>query len=194
MQSASKPSISAEDVAARAEHEKRMEQFKPPSSFFDVWRKDPVIATGASITIGILAAGLITMFTGKSSTSQKLMRARVVAQGITVVAVAFSGWRLKKASEEYNAEMAKVNPAWLVTNSKGDYKPSAHTLLKKNPAILRAKPLPTPQLSTPTSSVPVPVVKQPPPMHSTTPTTTQTTASIAATSDKATPTAPVQKQ
>lgn len=51
------------------------------------------------------------MFRGQSSLSQKLMRARVVAQGVTVVAIMFSGWRLKKASDEYNEQIAAINAA-----------------------------------------------------------------------------------
>ncbi|KAF3792059.1 HIG1 domain family member 2A [Nymphaea thermarum] len=46
--------------------------------------KNPLVPIGALITAGILTAGLISFRQGKSHLGQKLMRARVVAQGATV--------------------------------------------------------------------------------------------------------------
>lgn len=42
------------------------------------------MSLGAFITAGVLTAGLISFRQGKSQLGQKLMRARVVAQGGTV--------------------------------------------------------------------------------------------------------------
>lgn len=46
--------------------------------------RNPWVPVGAFITAGVLTAGLISFKQGKSQLGQKLMRARVVAQGATV--------------------------------------------------------------------------------------------------------------
>ncbi|CAN6448619.1 unnamed protein product [Victoria cruziana] len=46
--------------------------------------KNPLVPIGALITAGVLTAGLISFRQGNSQLGQKLMRARVVAQGATV--------------------------------------------------------------------------------------------------------------
>ncbi|XP_056176292.1 RING-H2 finger protein ATL48-like [Syzygium oleosum] len=53
---------------------------------FDQRRRaqNPLVPAGAFVTAGVLAAGLMTFQHGDSHLGQKLMRARVVAQGVTV--------------------------------------------------------------------------------------------------------------
>ncbi|CAN6477604.1 unnamed protein product [Victoria cruziana] len=46
--------------------------------------KNPLVPIGALLTAGVLTAGLISFRQGNSHLGQKLMRARVVAQGATV--------------------------------------------------------------------------------------------------------------
>ncbi|CAN6195761.1 unnamed protein product, partial [Urochloa humidicola] len=46
--------------------------------------KNPFVPIGALVTAGVLTAGLISFRYGNSRLGQKLMRARVVAQGATV--------------------------------------------------------------------------------------------------------------
>ncbi|KAI3970528.1 hypothetical protein MKX01_024175 [Papaver californicum] len=46
--------------------------------------KSPLVPMGALMTAGVLTAGLISFRQGNSNLGQKLMRARVVAQGATV--------------------------------------------------------------------------------------------------------------
>ncbi|CAL9031109.1 unnamed protein product [Prunus brigantina] len=46
--------------------------------------KNPWVPVGALLTAGVLTAGLISFRQGNSQLGQKLMRARVVAQGGTV--------------------------------------------------------------------------------------------------------------
>ncbi|XP_031491280.1 RING-H2 finger protein ATL48-like [Nymphaea colorata] len=46
--------------------------------------KNPLVPIGALLTAGVLTAGLISFRQGNSQLGQKLMRARVVAQGATV--------------------------------------------------------------------------------------------------------------
>ncbi|CAK9177215.1 unnamed protein product [Ilex paraguariensis] len=46
--------------------------------------RNPLVPIGAFMTAGVLTAGLISFKTGNSHLGQKLMRARVVAQGATV--------------------------------------------------------------------------------------------------------------
>ncbi|KAF7806108.1 RING-H2 finger protein ATL48-like [Senna tora] len=47
--------------------------------------RNPLVPIGALITAGVLTAGLISFRQGNSQLGQKLMRARVVVQGATVV-------------------------------------------------------------------------------------------------------------
>ncbi|GAA0166552.1 ubiquitin-protein ligase [Lithospermum erythrorhizon] len=46
--------------------------------------KNPFVPIGALVTAGVLTAGLVSFRQGNSNLGQKLMRARVVAQGATV--------------------------------------------------------------------------------------------------------------
>ncbi|EER96675.1 hypothetical protein BDA96_02G198400 [Sorghum bicolor] len=46
--------------------------------------KNPFVPIGALVTAGVLTAGLVSFRYGNSRLGQKLMRARVVAQGATV--------------------------------------------------------------------------------------------------------------
>ncbi|VFQ91932.1 unnamed protein product [Cuscuta campestris] len=46
--------------------------------------RNPLVPIGALVTAGVLTAGLISFRQGNSKLGQKLMRARVVAQGATV--------------------------------------------------------------------------------------------------------------
>ncbi|KAL3641834.1 RING-H2 finger protein atl48 [Castilleja foliolosa] len=46
--------------------------------------RNPLVPIGAFMTAGVLTAGLISFRRGNSQLGQKLMRARVVAQGATV--------------------------------------------------------------------------------------------------------------
>ncbi|XP_062200130.1 RING-H2 finger protein ATL48-like [Phragmites australis] len=46
--------------------------------------KNPFVPIGALVTAGVLTAGLISFRYGNSQLGQKLMRARVIAQGATV--------------------------------------------------------------------------------------------------------------
>ncbi|GMH27823.1 hypothetical protein Nepgr_029666 [Nepenthes gracilis] len=46
--------------------------------------RNPLVPVGALVTAGVLTAGLISFRQGNSQLGQKLMRARVVAQGATV--------------------------------------------------------------------------------------------------------------
>ena len=43
--------------------------------------------TGCFVTAGVLTAGLFSMIKGTTSRSQKLMRARITSQGLTLVAI-----------------------------------------------------------------------------------------------------------
>lgn len=59
--------------------------FKGISEFSSIhYNIEDFCASGAFITAGVLTAGLISFRQGNSHLGQKLMRARVVAQGATV--------------------------------------------------------------------------------------------------------------
>ncbi|KAL2467502.1 putative inactive receptor kinase [Forsythia ovata] len=51
--------------------------------------RNPFVPIGALVTAGVLTAGLISFRQGNSHLGQKLMRARVVAQGATVALMSF---------------------------------------------------------------------------------------------------------
>ncbi|XP_039159543.1 RING-H2 finger protein ATL48-like [Eucalyptus grandis] len=46
--------------------------------------QNPLVPIGAFVTAGVLVAGLMSFQQGDSHLGQKLMRARVIAQGVTV--------------------------------------------------------------------------------------------------------------
>ena len=56
---------------------------------------------GCAATLGILISGLRSMYIGNSAQSQKLMRARVGMQGLTVLAIAAGGaWTFSAAGDK----------------------------------------------------------------------------------------------
>jgi len=62
----------------------------PPSEDEDAWfgGRNPLVPAGCLLTAGVLGRGLFTMYHGDKVKSQKMMRARVVAQGVTVIIIA----------------------------------------------------------------------------------------------------------
>ncbi|GAQ88877.1 hypoxia-responsive family protein [Klebsormidium nitens] len=70
----------------------------PPSAAFeeeeDMFasgnKRNPWVPAGAFLTAGVLAAGLYAFKKGNTQRSQQLMRARVVAQGVTIAIMAAS--------------------------------------------------------------------------------------------------------
>ncbi|KAJ0986667.1 hypothetical protein J5N97_005023 [Dioscorea zingiberensis] len=54
--------------------------------------RNPLVPVGAFITAGVLMMGLISFKRGNSQLGQKLMRARVVAQGATVALMVGSAY------------------------------------------------------------------------------------------------------
>lgn len=61
--------------------------FKPQKSLWQRCKEDPLVPIGCVVTAGILAFGLITMTRNQQQLSQRVMRARVVAQGVTIALV-----------------------------------------------------------------------------------------------------------
>mmetsp|Transcript_23020 Transcript_23020/g.23665 ORF Transcript_23020/g.23665 Transcript_23020/m.23665 type:complete len:107 (+) Transcript_23020:91-411(+) len=52
-----------------------------------LWTEQPLVPIGGITTIGFLFAGLYTMRTGDKVRSQLMMRGRVAAQAVTIVAM-----------------------------------------------------------------------------------------------------------
>ncbi|GAB5030111.1 hig1 domain family member 2a-like [Nannochloropsis oceanica] len=72
------------------------------SRLWDKTKKDPLIPIGCTATLGCLSAGLYAFKSGEKHLSQKMMRARVVAQGFTVavlMAGAFYNSNIKAIQE-----------------------------------------------------------------------------------------------
>lgn len=55
------------------------------SKFADKAKKDPLVPVGCAATLACLFGGLYAFSKGKAALSQKLMRARVVAQSATIL-------------------------------------------------------------------------------------------------------------
>ncbi|VVA16939.1 PREDICTED: HIG1 [Prunus dulcis] len=74
---------------------KDMEKVEPTLEVFYEEKKrvkNPWVPVGALLTAGVLTAGLISFRQGNSQLGQKLMRARVVAQGGTVALMVGSAY------------------------------------------------------------------------------------------------------
>lgn len=84
---------------ANKEADHLMSQVRPPGqkreTFFGKlsakMREDPLVPVGCIATAGILIGGLYTMWSNNPSLSQRFMRARLVAQGATVVVLCTGG-------------------------------------------------------------------------------------------------------
>ncbi|KAK9859301.1 hypothetical protein WJX84_011778 [Apatococcus fuscideae] len=63
-------------------------------------KKSPLVLAGAGVTAGVLIAGLMFFNKGNDRMSQHMMRARVIAQGVTVaIMVGTSGaWAVSSQS------------------------------------------------------------------------------------------------
>jgi hypothetical protein len=63
-------------------------------------RKNPLVPAGALITAVVLGGGLFAFNRGNSIWSQRLMRARIVAQAATLGILSLSVYQYKEASEK----------------------------------------------------------------------------------------------
>ena len=61
----------------------------------DKLRKHPLVPIGAGVTAAVLMAGLMAFNRGSQVWSQRMMRARVFAQGATLVVIAHSVYTLR---------------------------------------------------------------------------------------------------
>ena len=64
--------------------------------------RDPLVPVGCGATLACLLAGLYTFHTGQAALSQKMMRARVVAQGATIVVLAVGTFGMSMAKDPAN--------------------------------------------------------------------------------------------
>ena len=77
---------------------------------------DPLVPVGCVLTGGVLIGGLWTLKTGQANLSQRFMRARIVAQGATVVVLCMGGVMMgnvgmKKPRDTYEDLMMKDKAA-----------------------------------------------------------------------------------
>lgn len=61
--------------------------------------KDPIVPIGAGLTVAALSGGLWSFVTGRRQYAQKFMWARVGFQGVTLVALAWSTYRIGEAAK-----------------------------------------------------------------------------------------------
>ncbi|KAL4430569.1 hypothetical protein ABPG77_005809 [Micractinium sp. CCAP 211/92] len=69
-------------------------------------KRNPLVLVGAVATGGVLLGGLVAFKNGKSALAQQFMRARVLAQGITVAIMVSSGGYLAVEAAQHRAELA----------------------------------------------------------------------------------------
>ncbi|TFJ87690.1 hypothetical protein NSK_001040 [Nannochloropsis salina CCMP1776] len=72
------------------------------SRLWDKTKKDPLIPIGCTATLGCLGAGLYAFKSGEKHLSQRMMRARVLAQGFTIVVLmagSFYNMNIKSSGE-----------------------------------------------------------------------------------------------
>lgn len=55
-------------------------------------KADPLVPIFSLVTLGCLISGMRAFHTGQTNKSQMMMRARVVAQGVTIAALAFGAY------------------------------------------------------------------------------------------------------
>eukprot|EP00519_Triparma_laevis_P003021 CAMPEP_0182496278 /NCGR_PEP_ID=MMETSP1321-20130603/4949_1 /TAXON_ID=91990 /ORGANISM="Bolidomonas sp., Strain RCC1657" /LENGTH=100 /DNA_ID=CAMNT_0024699859 /DNA_START=399 /DNA_END=698 /DNA_ORIENTATION=+ len=76
----------------------------------------PLVPIGSLITLGFLTSGLKSFVDGKAMRSQQMMRGRVLAQGVTVVAIlgyaAANGFKQEKKILTTAERDAAVLAAW----------------------------------------------------------------------------------
>lgn len=76
------------------------------SKFADKAKKDPLVPVGCAATLACLFGGLYAFSKGKAALSQKLMRARVVAQSATILVLGIGTFLATK----FNVETDKRPP------------------------------------------------------------------------------------
>jgi hypothetical protein len=72
--------------------------------------RDPLVPVGCGATLACLLAGLYTFHTGQAALSQKMMRARVVAQGATIVVLAVGTFGMSMAKDPTNERPKGMHP------------------------------------------------------------------------------------
>jgi hypothetical protein len=72
--------------------------------------RDPLVPVGCGATLACLLAGLYTFHTGQAALSQKMMRARVVAQGATIVVLAVGTFGMSLARDPAEQRPKGMHP------------------------------------------------------------------------------------
>ena len=80
------------------------------SKFMRKAERDPLVPVGCGATLACLLAGLYTFHTGQAALSQKMMRARVVAQGATIVVLAVGTFGMSMAKDPANERPKGMHP------------------------------------------------------------------------------------
>ena len=80
------------------------------SKFMRKAERDPLVPVGCGATLACLLAGLYTFHTGQAALSQKMMRARVVAQGATIVVLAVGTFGMSMAKDPASERPKGMHP------------------------------------------------------------------------------------
>eukprot|EP01104_Vermistella_antarctica_P003692 TRINITY_DN13944_c0_g1_i1.p2 TRINITY_DN13944_c0_g1~~TRINITY_DN13944_c0_g1_i1.p2 ORF type:complete len:113 (-),score=16.81 TRINITY_DN13944_c0_g1_i1:212-550(-) len=74
-------------------------------SLWKACKRDPLVPMGCCLTAGILVTGLISFRNGNAALSQKLMRARIGAQFLTVGLVVLSSVIVQRNRDKVNRQL-----------------------------------------------------------------------------------------
>jgi len=62
------------------------------AKLMDKLMAEPLVPIGCAVTAGVLVGGIVSFHKGNVRMSQKMMRARVLAQGATLAALAYGAY------------------------------------------------------------------------------------------------------
>ncbi len=75
-------------------------------------KNEPLVPLGALVTVVFLTAGLRSFHQGHKAQGQMMMRGRVVAQGVTILAMAwgaFYGLKPHDRPKEYEEQLSRIH-------------------------------------------------------------------------------------
>lgn len=75
-------------------------------------KEEPLVPLGALVTVAFLTAGLRSFHNGHKAQGQMMMRGRVLAQGVTVLAMAwgaFYGFKPHDRPKEYEEQLSRIH-------------------------------------------------------------------------------------
>ncbi|XP_025201468.1 HIG1 domain family member 2A, mitochondrial [Melanaphis sacchari] len=96
------------DKGQKPDYQIRAEMEDVGNKFLRKFKENPFVPIGALVTVGFLGVGLKSMYDGNRVRSQMMMRGRIAAQGVTIIAILgglfYQGMTALKETEEETHE------------------------------------------------------------------------------------------